>query len=70
MGSNVLAARFKATSQPDEPALLEKRIDLDANYIEMLVRNGKVAMPRLSRVEVTDSELHAIAAYLAGKKHR
>ncbi len=69
MGSNVLAARFKAASQPDEPALLEKRTDLEADYIEMVVRNGKVAMPRLSRVEVTDPELHAIAACLAGKRH-
>jgi hypothetical protein len=28
------------------------------------VRYGKLAMPRLSRVEVTDAELEAIAKYL------
>ena len=36
-----------------------------AAYVVAVVRNGKMAMPRLSRVEVTDAELDAIAFYLA-----
>ena len=34
-------------------------------YIKVVVRKGKLAMPRLTRVEVTDAELDAIARYLA-----
>ncbi|HLY57735.1 MAG TPA: cytochrome c [Stellaceae bacterium] len=67
MGTNVLAARVRE-GQMAGPALLEERTDLTADYIRTVVRNGKVAMPRLSRVEVTDPELDAIAAYLAGPR--
>jgi mono/diheme cytochrome c family protein len=68
MGTNVLTARFKQAGDTHEPALLAERTDLQTDYVKSTVRNGKVAMPRLSRVEVTDPELDAIAAYLSGPK--
>lgn len=46
-------------------ALLEARKDLDAAYVRASVRSGTRSMPALTRVEVTDAELAAIAEYLA-----
>ena len=60
MGANVLAAR----SGPAKSILADRR-DLKAPYVRYVVRNGLRNMPRLSRVEVTDPELKAIAAYLS-----
>jgi len=44
--------------------LLTNRKDLTVDFIKMVVRRGKLAMPRLTRVDVTDAELDAIAHYL------
>ncbi len=59
MGANVLAGRLGP-----EKSLLANRTDLNADYVQYVARHGLGAMPRLSRVEVTDPELKAIAAYL------
>jgi mono/diheme cytochrome c family protein len=48
-----------------ERALLERRSDLVPDYVRTVVRGGLNAMPPLSRVEVPDADLAAIAAYLA-----
>ncbi len=48
--------------------LLANRTDLTAEYVETVVRNGKGAMPPLSRVDVTPAELNAIAKYLGKGK--
>jgi len=45
-------------------ALLENRTDLTTTYIEHVARSGIGSMPRLTRIEVPDSELKLIAAYL------
>jgi hypothetical protein len=50
--------------EPPEKGLLANRQDLTADYVRAVVRQGKVAMPRLSRTDVTDAELTAIATYL------
>ena len=68
MGTNMLTAQRVAQGESPESGLLENRDDLLADYVVSVVRNGKVAMPRLTRVEVTDAELDAIAAWLAGPK--
>jgi len=47
-----------------DKALLETRTDLADAYIRHVVRNGVVSMPWISRVELTDAELDAIARYL------
>lgn len=69
MGTNLLTKQRIAAGEPPQNGLLANRTDLTADYVKSVVRMGKVAMPRLSRTEVTDSELDAIAAYLekAGK---
>ncbi len=48
-----------------ERALLAERRDLPQAYVEHVVRNGLQSMPALTRVEVTDSELTALASWLA-----
>jgi mono/diheme cytochrome c family protein len=47
-----------------DKALLENRTDLSTGYIEHVARAGIGSMPRLTRIEVPDSELKLIAAYL------
>jgi mono/diheme cytochrome c family protein len=69
MGTNLLTKQRIAMGEPPENGLLANRKDLTEGYVKAVVRGGKIAMPRLSRVEVTDAELDAVAAYLgkAGK---
>ena len=68
MGTNLLTKQQMMAGQPPEKGLLTNRTDLTADYVKTVVRQGKVAMPRLSRTEVTDAELDAIAAYLSKAK--
>lgn len=69
MASNMLTKQMVLAGRPPSDGLLANRTDLTQSYVKAVVRNGKVAMPRLSRVEVTDAELDAIAGYIgkAGK---
>jgi mono/diheme cytochrome c family protein len=64
MGTNLLTKQRMMAGQTPETGLLANRTDLTADYVKGVVRGGKIAMPRLSRAEVTDGELDAIAAYL------
>jgi mono/diheme cytochrome c family protein len=64
MGSNLLTKQRMMMGEGPEMGLLANRRDLTAGYVKAVVRGGKVAMPPLSRVEVTDAELDAIARYL------
>jgi mono/diheme cytochrome c family protein len=64
MGTNLLTKQRLAAGAPPETGLLANRTDLTADYVKSVVRMGKMAMPRLSRVEVTDAELDAIARHL------
>ena len=68
MATNLLVGQMLESGRTPNEALLANRDDLTAEYVEYIVRNGKVAMPIISRVEVTDAELHAIAAYLGKGK--
>ncbi|MBU6206633.1 MAG: c-type cytochrome, partial [Alphaproteobacteria bacterium] len=62
MGTNLLT-KLRA---PDHlSGLLAERTDLKPDYVKYVVRNGYLAMPRISRAEVTNAELDAIARYLA-----
>jgi mono/diheme cytochrome c family protein len=58
-GTFVLARRLGA-----EKSLLERRTDLPDAYIRLVVRQGLVNMPRISRVELPDADLAAVGAYL------
>lgn len=67
MGTNLITARQVAAKQKPVP-LLADRTDLTADYVKAVARNGKGAMPRQTRVDVTDAELDKIAAYLGKGK--
>lgn len=49
-------------------AVLEERKDLTAAFVEYIIRNGVNAMPPFRRTEISDAEMHAVAAWLAGSK--
>ncbi len=64
MGTNLLTKERVAAGEPPASGLLANRQDLTRTYIKVVVRHGKLAMPRLTRVDVTDDELDAIAQFL------
>ncbi len=68
MGTNLLTKQQMLAGNPPQMGLLANREDLTADYVKSVVRNGKVAMPPISRTEVTDAELNAIASYLGKGK--
>jgi mono/diheme cytochrome c family protein len=63
MGTGLLSRRMKP-----EVALLEKRDDLSAAYIERAARVGILNMPPITRGDVPDAELASIALYLSKGK--
>jgi mono/diheme cytochrome c family protein len=58
MGTGLLARRV-------QPALLEQRTNLNAQYVFQYARRGLGNMPPIAPGDVSDPELKAIAAYLA-----
>jgi mono/diheme cytochrome c family protein len=64
MGTNLLTKERVSAGQPPDSGLLANRSDLTRTFVKITVRNGTLAMPRLTRVDVTDAELDAIARYL------
>jgi mono/diheme cytochrome c family protein len=63
MGTGLLARRVKP-----EVAELEKREDLTAAYVEKAARIGLLNMPPITRGDVSDRDLHAIALYVSKGK--
>lgn len=51
------------------PPDLEARPDLDAQYVQYIVRNGLSVMPHFRKTQITDSQLDALANYLAKTDH-
>lgn len=68
MGTNVLTRQRVMAGFSPASGLLANRDDLSPEYIKTVGRYGKGAMPRLTKVDVTDAELALIAAYLSGEK--
>jgi mono/diheme cytochrome c family protein len=64
MGVGLLARRPADASK----GMLEAREDLSAAVVKVIVRHGIINMPRISRGEVPDPVLDAIAAYLSKDK--
>jgi mono/diheme cytochrome c family protein len=65
MGTGILSRRPGIAAQ----GLLEQREDLTVPFVQAVVRHGNGNMPRITRAEVSDSQLAEIADYLArGKK--
>jgi mono/diheme cytochrome c family protein len=58
-GTIMLAKRFG-----QEQSLLQDRKGLTVEFVKHTVRWGSLSMPRITRVEVPDAELDAIARYL------
>ena len=58
MGTGILARRV-------QPAELEKRSGLNADYVFQYARRGLGNMPPIPPGQVSDAELKAIGAYLA-----
>jgi mono/diheme cytochrome c family protein len=67
MGTNLISARQAAAGQKPV-GLLAERDDLVADYVKAVARQGKGAMPRQTRVDITDAELDKVAAYLGKGK--
>lgn len=68
MGTNLLTKQQAMAGKPPEKGLLANRDDLTADYVKSVVRMGKGAMPRQTRVDITDAELDKVAAYLGKGK--
>jgi mono/diheme cytochrome c family protein len=60
MGTGLLARRV-------QPGELEKRDNLNADYVFQYARRGLGNMPPITPGEASDPELRAIGAYLANK---
>ena len=62
MGTGLLGRRV-------QPALLEERDNLPAQYVILAARQGIGNMPAIPRGEVSDADLKQIADYLAAGPH-
>jgi (+)-pinoresinol hydroxylase len=60
-GTDALQAKYKGT----KPALLSERTDLIPAVTKTFVRKGVSIMPFFRKTEISDSDLDALAAYLA-----
>jgi mono/diheme cytochrome c family protein len=60
-GTQALEARYKGA----KPAALEQRTDLTPELTRAFVRTGVSVMPPFRKTEISDSDLDALAAYLA-----
>ncbi len=63
MGTVILARRMEP-----KLAMLEARDDLTPEFVRVVARQGIGNMPRISRGEVSDTQLARIAAYLSKSK--
>ncbi len=52
------------------PAVLLERTDLTAAAVTQFVRQGVLSMPPFRKTEITDAELAALSAYVAGNRGR
>lgn len=68
MGTNLLVKQRLVAGAPPESALLANRTDLTPDYVKMVVRMGKNAMPPQTRVDITDAELESVAQWLGKTK--
>jgi mono/diheme cytochrome c family protein len=59
-GTETLQNRYKGTV----PAALEQRAQLPPSMVELVIRRGIGAMPQFRKTEISDQDMHEIAAYL------
>lgn len=65
VGRNTGTIMLQKRLPPGTPAQIHERTNLPAAYVRLVVRNGLVNMPPLSRAELSDAELDLIAQWLA-----
>ena len=58
-------ASLEVKYKGEKPALLEQRTDLPPGALKLFIRGGSQSMPGFRKVEVSDPDIDAIAAYLA-----
>lgn len=68
MGTNLITVQQLQQGKTPDKGLLANRDDLTADYVKAVARSGKGAMPRQTRVDITDAELDKVAAYLGKGK--
>ncbi len=68
MGTNLLTKQRVAMKEAPEMGLLVNRKDLTPDYVRAIVRAGKGAMPRQTKVDITDAELDSVATFLGKAK--
>lgn len=47
--------------------VLEERKDLDAGFVDYVVRNGRFSMPFFRKIEINDKQLENLSFYLSSK---
>jgi mono/diheme cytochrome c family protein len=62
-GTQQLAIKYKGTKISP---LLEERTDMVPEFVKLMVRQGVSIMPQFRKVEISDAQLDALAAYLSG----
>jgi mono/diheme cytochrome c family protein len=55
-------------SRGEKFSVLEKRTDLNADYIKLIVRRGLLEMPAFRPSEISDADLVELDSYLAKKR--
>jgi (+)-pinoresinol hydroxylase len=60
-GTAGLQAKYKGSV----PAELERRTDLNYEYVKTVVRKGVNVMPQFRKTQLTDAQLDALARYLS-----
>lgn len=60
-GTEALAVKYKG----EKPPALEDRTDLPAEVLTVFIRQGVWSMPAFRKTEISDSDIQAIAAYIA-----
>jgi (+)-pinoresinol hydroxylase len=61
-GTQQLKIKYRGT---DVSPLLVERADLVPDFVKVIVRQGVSFMPQFRKTEISDSDLDALAAYLA-----
>lgn len=64
-GTQALRFKYRET---DIPAALEERTDLTPELVAFYVRNGVSIMPFFRKMEISDSDLDDLAAWLTDKE--
>lgn len=60
-------AALQVLYKDEKPAVLEERLDLTPELVSFYVRNGVSIMPFFRKTEISDKDLEALGAYLAGR---